>query len=159
MLYGLCIKTKMDLTYKMKIGSTVTKKQYASPGGQPRNGEGMHRGEAAWPGQAWTPAPQARPEAVPDGARQTEIRRWFCRSMSREEATDGPAGTGQRNNLQDLGHKVRKKGEAGMGDRDPVWTSSNPGRPGAFEPRVADRLPSSWQHLKPGNCRQAQGGG
>ena len=42
LLYGLCIKTKMDLTYKMKIGSTVTKKQYASPGGQPRNGEGMH---------------------------------------------------------------------------------------------------------------------
>lgn len=50
LLYGLCIKTKMDLTYKMKIGSTVTKKQYASPGGQPRNGESMHRGEAAWPG-------------------------------------------------------------------------------------------------------------
>lgn len=31
----------MDLTYKMKIGSTVTKKQYASPGGQPRNGKGI----------------------------------------------------------------------------------------------------------------------
>lgn len=29
----------------MKIGSTVTKKQYASPGGQRRNGEGLHRRE------------------------------------------------------------------------------------------------------------------
>lgn len=41
LLYVLCINTKMDLTYKMKIGSTVTKKQYASPGGQPRNGKGI----------------------------------------------------------------------------------------------------------------------
>lgn len=32
----------------MKIGSTVTKKQYASPAGQPRNGEGMHTREEAW---------------------------------------------------------------------------------------------------------------
>lgn len=47
-LYVPCIKTKMDLTYKMKIGSTVTKKQYASPGGQPRNGEGMYRREKGW---------------------------------------------------------------------------------------------------------------
>lgn len=87
----------------------------------------LSEGEAAWPGQALTPAPQARPEAVPDGARQ--VRRWFCRPTSRDEATDGPAGTGRRNNLQDLGHKVRKKGEAGMGDGDPAWASSNPGRP------------------------------
>lgn len=35
---------QIDLTYKMRIGSTVTKKQYASPGGQPRNGV-LHRRE------------------------------------------------------------------------------------------------------------------
>lgn len=45
-LYVLCIKTKMDLTYKMKIGSTVTKKQDAPPGGQPR--ESTYRREKAW---------------------------------------------------------------------------------------------------------------
>lgn len=29
------VSLQSDLTYKMRIGSTVTKKQYASPGGQP----------------------------------------------------------------------------------------------------------------------------
>lgn len=31
------VSLQSDLTYKMRIGSTVTKKQYASPGGQPRD--------------------------------------------------------------------------------------------------------------------------
>lgn len=35
---------QIDLTYKIRIGSTVTKKQYASPGGQPRNGALYRRG-------------------------------------------------------------------------------------------------------------------
>lgn len=39
-----------------------------------------------------------------------------------------------------------------MGDRDPAWTLSNPGRPGASEPGRADTLRSSWQHLKPGSA-------
>lgn len=46
----------------------------AGGGEQPEErGEGMVRlseGEAAWPGQAWTPAPQARPEVALEGARQ-----------------------------------------------------------------------------------------
>lgn len=45
----------MDLTYKMKMGSTVTNKQYASPGGQPRNGEGVHMREKAWSPRSVTP--------------------------------------------------------------------------------------------------------
>lgn len=36
---------QIDLTYKIRIGSTVTKKQQASPGGQPRNGALYRRGE------------------------------------------------------------------------------------------------------------------
>lgn len=43
----------MDLTYKMKIGSTVTKKQYASPGGERGNGEGTHTREKALVSQSY----------------------------------------------------------------------------------------------------------
>lgn len=39
------VSLQIDLTYKIRIGSTVTKKQYASPGGQPRNGALYRRGK------------------------------------------------------------------------------------------------------------------